>query len=820
MAHALETDLKTNKFKVKEELLEKVFRESFRELGDLYNCDIKYDTRINKYNDNVIIEINQKHTNNRITIKNQNINMYNNNEKVNIETIEFSLTKNNIPSFADKKIDNFERLSHDLPREINECGYYSRYVVDNEIKNIYEYITNPPPSTSTRHVGDFNRVVSTFNPYKFINMLLNSLGAHIHINRELPFDKILEIINIIDITKIRLDEYTTDQLKENMDKTLRIFSSKKIKDEYDLLLEQLIRYSLHKSATTIEGVDKHHPIIELYKTNIPSINRTAFSLAQYYPDFIFTKSSVSYPRKDKFITHEYIDVIPKTLYGPFNVSDLYVHYFPEIRYTKSGTDYCKHEVYRNRYAYDIFELSKPENISYAFDLMELAKSIIFTFTSLTIQLLQEKKRITKDKDIAKNKNEYNLIIPLCIYNVYPTLPWVNESNILLSKKLTINYRFYKQDSKLKHEETITVGPGESCVSEYFMPCREAPFKFELFDGIVNAPLETNTKQEFNGKQIYTIQTIPDKSPSEGFENILSQDNQVRDRLQRILAHPIDIGLTKRINNTFFGENEPRTISEHIEKKIIPDFDEPLTSMTAFPAPARDVKTISTEAQQVQFEKMRKEGEERRKVEEKSRKVEEERRKKSVHPKQVQISKESVIEEEESDKLYNMQELGLDKIERSNHSDLIKLLDTYIKRSKETYELIKKYEAYFSSQPVDDNPVEKKGKNRQTGNTKKENFYDKAKKTQEKQPSAHNDLRAKIEELTKENETYNIFIDRINEKLGKKSGKIDYNVGLQSLPSDFEDFITEGYKGNKKNKAKEKYLKYKAKYLALKQQYNL
>jgi hypothetical protein len=800
MAHAQVKSDKSNKFILKETLLKNIFQPAFEELGKIYNCNITCSTRFDKFDDNVIIEINQKKTNNRVTIINKNL-------ADNTETIEFSLTKNNIKSIADKT---------------DDCGYYTRYIIENnQIKNIYEY--DVPPITTTRESADFSSgIITTFNPYKFINMILSSMGYKgSYINHNLTLEQILDTIKKIQIETITLDTYTREELKKHMEHTLQIFSNNDSKKKYDINLEKLIRYSEHHKATTLEQVDKHYKLQTLYNTNLPTINRTAFRLAQYYPYFPFTKSSISYPRKKKFITQEYIDVISKTLYGSFTVSDLYIHYFPEIRYTKDNLSFCKHNIYKNRFAYDIFELNKPENISHAFDLIELSKSIIFTFVSLTVKILTENKKILQNKDIAKKDNTFELLIPMHIFNVYPNLPWVNsfsDNNLILSKKLELQYRFYKSDGKIRYEQGINLNSDKSSISiDYLMPCHEAPFKFELFDGIISAPRETDKKQELKNQQIYQVDEIPVKSLSEGFEHYLLAEENAKTRLEKKMTIPIDKSLIRRINNMFFGETEPTTIDEHVEKKNIPDFDENIESDTAFPVMKPSPGILPNSEQQAILKKQREDEEKRRNVRahaQQLRKVsaDDETQKKPTGIVPIMYEDEEGGEGEEEDEYEEDEGIRTSfstEIIRMNLKKLEQLLGQYIQKSIANKDIIKKNEEQLlKMDKMHDSTQKPIDKTKNPTNFYAKNAAKKLEKSIQPNIDDPEKIKLKLKEKIEENIELQTKINMIKNKLGMPIDQTEIDIQPQFK------------KSNASDRSKTKYLKYKAKYLALKQQYNL
>lgn len=739
-----------------------------------------------------------------------------------------------------------------------EPGFTSTYIVkDNKIQHLYindHEDVKPKKSTKKKTIFNDKKFVIFFNPYIKLNALLLKTGLRDRIDSRTLLSDIKSLILKIDTSKL------SDEENSDLERIQNIFSTQHKKHSYDNRLREMIQYSYRGEPKKIEGIEQIYENYVLYETNLPVNNMLGNRYAQYYPDFEFNKvikslklnpelpydkiitdanlvklmkanginlaDSTTNPQlytrqreefkrslKYKYVNHEYIKYIPFGLNRPFTISDLVSYKFSEFAYVDNNLKIVNTLHYSDLSfdAKNIFNLNNEVSISRAFDLIELAKSIMFTYISFYDSICGKR----------------SLSIPFRLFNVYPKLPWANnvlrENNIIVrafnppflrsllisidskgrDQILTINM---KNENKL-HKEPINV--------DYLLPCDEAPFT--LMDGIIREPYMSI--QELNSVQpVYSGEAH--SMTFDGLENEFIEDPDVNQRLRERKHFSVD---TKHFNQQLvsLNINTDDDITEEINPDL-PEFEFDAIS-SDFQQPKAATNRISPKAEAL-LVVMRETGEARRKemaphlaeLEAKKAAAERKRAEEATQLKQREAERDRI--DAESHQSYQEDEGGepsgrkqvSDKIEvMHNFGELEVQLFTYQKRSKETYELIKKYESELSKLSDIDSQTDRKGKKQQSSE-------------QSDLSAKINQLNQKIDELNKENESYKDQIFRISKKLGRPANISGKRVEDQFIPKGAYSLLPSNYMNASKGKknSKEKYLKYKAKYLALKQQYNL
>ena len=767
-------------------------------LGELYNCDIQF-----------------TETTRTTTIANEitDFNIF-----ITPKDCNYFIHVKHAPISADKTHLTFTLSSKQGDMTNYEPGFSSLYVVeDDKIKHSHINLNlQPVKSTKIKSILSDNKYTVIFNPYIKLNQLLKK-NTNIHVNHMTKINELQKIV--MDIEKLKL----SDNEKKDLDRIKNIFSDYMSKNRYDNKLKDLLPYSYRRKAQDIESLDYHYKRFILYESNLPINNLLGNRYAQYYHDFEFIKKvkSIKLDKINQFLNFEYIKYIPFGLNKPFTITDIYMHKFPYITY-HNNTVQIVHDVHPyNTGAKDVFKLNNDVDISRAFDLIELSKSIIFTFVSIYNVLKKKLPNITQDPTIID--------IPFRLFNVYTKLPWTNiedgPNNMILesikhltllkmtiTKKndlaLTLNLKYEN-----KHHKQNGSGVYEKSI-DYLMPCLEAPFKF--MQGIVREPFTSINKLELN-QQVYQLGEIPLKSISEGFENILLTEENINTRLSEHRSFNFDMhSILSQM--THINMNTFDMINEEVPELTNIDFDS--TNMTElFPEIIIDKKeqTEEQKAQDAKFEEIRL-------VEQSKRDI------------TLRLAQEQLMQEEE--------EIEAEEIEAEE-----------LRKREEARDMTQKEEEPDESQTYEENPniinevnykeinrtLAKIKKQLELTNTKIDDIKDEiegvrlistdeAYSVQMLRPMSSQtiktdaDKQIKIKSLEsalftlKDNQIkYRMKIDELQRKVDNMRNP---RAGMNSRKKKSDKRDGKKSETSYKDDSRTKYLKYKAKYLALKQQYNL
>ena len=455
----------SNKFFMKCNLYNTVFREHIKNLEALYNCRFTMEPKISIKQDDpskicgetFIFKIIPNDCNYEIRIANHT-SFENCDKKQTDEIIQFYVNR------KDEQI---------------ESGFYACYKIkDSKIQHIYQ-ADNPNPSSQDNYekiVNDFSKTTFIFNPYLFLNSINRQLGLSL-IDSSMQFYEIkanIESINLtrlleqikergIDIDKIHLIEQVDKRkaLIESFKQCEEIFENPSTKRKYDKKLSSYIpvHFSrVHDKQISIGSINNVYVKKTIYETNSHAKNHIANTLAQYYPDFEFKKSTKSIKKGDTYLNYTYINIIKDILFRPFTATDLFVYKFPRIRLRsdKEGP-HIHYNKFAEQYSQDIFNIKTPIALSRAFDLIEMSKSFIFTFVSTVLNIINNCGNTHRELEQPGQKDSIDRMIniPVRIFNVYPDLPWVSRNDnteyLVSSNTLQINAKFNFKKDKDKYE---------------------------------------------------------------------------------------------------------------------------------------------------------------------------------------------------------------------------------------------------------------------------------------------------------------------------------------------------------------------------------
>jgi hypothetical protein len=147
-----------------------------------------------------------------------------------------------------------------------------------------------------------------------------------------------------------------------------------------------------------------------------------------------------------------------------------------------------------------------------------------------------------------------------IFNVYPNLPWVNRDDnteYLVSSntlQINVNFNFKKGKDKYEIKKYVNNPASEQLNGVNFeiptivLHCLEAPYK--KFDAI--RELEVSDKNKQREKTNVYENVIQGKNNTDGFENTLLEDGNVRERLrQRLQNYKLNNGKIREIFSEYF-----------------------------------------------------------------------------------------------------------------------------------------------------------------------------------------------------------------------------------------------------------------------------
>jgi hypothetical protein len=410
---------------IKDTVHQKIFVDSnmLIELGERYNCQIIFRRKNGRY----AFFIRPNDTNYMINITN-GIDV--NSKK---ERIFFNLS-----------------LKDETSAKI-KTEYLSEYLVDDG-EFFHKYGMEGKPAVLKKNNVDLKRRETIFNPYLKLNDLTKKyFGTGERILMDSPLELIQSKIdrlrprNLGPLDSEALQRITnhfgTTESKESIDKIL-------IRDY--AFLKRFINIGL--GNTQIEEIDYRIPNKELFRTNNKFTDMLASRYATYIPNFDFTKSC---DRK-----YTYTEPFPFKLTTPFTATDIYLHKFD------------RH--FNEEYAMGRYDINSPDKLRRLMEMVELSKSLIFTFINTA--------QIILSADFTQNK-DHQMVID--IHNVYPGLIWNRGTRRILTKKFIVNKidsgrqgRYIRLEiEQLKEFRPVAIFP------TYFMLANEIPFVgvFKLVD---------------------------------------------------------------------------------------------------------------------------------------------------------------------------------------------------------------------------------------------------------------------------------------------------------------------------------------------------
>uniref|UniRef100_A0A6C0HVN1 Uncharacterized protein n=1 Tax=viral metagenome TaxID=1070528 RepID=A0A6C0HVN1_9ZZZZ len=364
------------------------------ELGKLYNCEIIFKRNNGRY----AMFITPKDTNYMINITNGISN--------NQERIFFNLSL--------KQSDKTKKI---------ETEYISEYCVDKLDGSPLIYhkfgMEGVPPVLKKNKV-DLKDLKRMQNPYLILNNLLHTKigpGNRISISSSLDLinKQIKTITDEIGIrpgflvpSEIEQFQYVKDAFQTEEKKTKK---DAKLKIEYELFERFLPTFLRNKG---VEDLDQRIPNKQLYITNNGFSEMLAFRYATYIPGFEFTKSC----NGEKTFT----DPLKFKLASPFTATDIYLHRFD------------RH--FNNDYAMYRYKLDSPSKLRRLADLVELSKSLMMSFISISY-------------DILNNVKSNEVVIKLVsICPIYQELSWNINKTAIFDKRFS-TYKLIQNDKITK-----------------------------------------------------------------------------------------------------------------------------------------------------------------------------------------------------------------------------------------------------------------------------------------------------------------------------------------------------------------------------------
>lgn len=473
---------------------------------------------------------------------------------------------------------NIDTIRFNLAPRDGIIDFYSIYKYDPKdptIRHEYKYMSQTdriPSIISTK--GSTDNLKST--PVRNIYIEFNKYSRLFEINEMTPIEEIIDYINNPDYSEYvkKVDE----DIKE-------ILQDRKRKIDHDSFLRHIA-----KTNMKLKGLKRPEPITtvsvqlyskEDYRTNNWYTNLLAARYARYYsdPDIDITLSSFilqkkvdeDRTKKERYITgriRDYIDFLnpsnlKQRLQVPFMITDLF---FLKSRDGAQG--------------FTRYELQNPETLIRTFKLMELAKSIMFTFLSIRTFIFDNIDNIMKmQPGDAKGLDFY-------FYSIYKTLSWAN--NIEIDKLGSINMSVSNVNGKpsisFNREDNFDILEPIPCVEipfiDFDIPIGERPIKIKTgFDMTVDYGL-------YSKKQIYVEKLMPTdfdiKNPqSRAFEKDIMNRTLDRDKID------------KAIKSFFSKRNKFETKDIVKEKEEPEDTFEINVEDEAFPALSSVVKPKGT-----------------------------------------------------------------------------------------------------------------------------------------------------------------------------------------------------------------------------------
>jgi hypothetical protein len=246
----------------------------------------------------------------------------------------------------------------------------------------------------------------------------------------------------------------------------------------------------------------------LYKTNNKYTNILASRYSRHYTDFVFTKSSYITTKKkvykdkqnntvtaNKYNVYEYTDPINNRLSTPFTATDIYLH-----------------KLNNNIYAMDRYNIRRPSELLRLYTMVELSKSLMFSFINIFMNIYNLKAKFDKT------------LVRININDIYQGLIWAtHENQIIFSKQFIItkvlNRREidriiidkYDPPMEYTNEATFTVTPAKEIPYIRNIPIVRDMYKVDTKPETINkVPVNRRLSEsiELNGLEQFFYNNIP------------------------------------------------------------------------------------------------------------------------------------------------------------------------------------------------------------------------------------------------------------------------------------------------------------------------
>ncbi len=371
---------------VKDTVHQQIFVNSkmLQELERMFDCEIIFKRRNGRY----AFFVRPRDTNYMIHMTNGH------SDKTNEDRIFFNLS-----------------LKQEGPKKKIKTEYICEYKLDDG-SICHQYGMDGKPPVLKKNKVDLKIKEKIFNPYLKLNELLEYYFGYGH---RISMDTPIAILHQkIEELRIRLASAVPPELAKIMgyfeNETTKEKIDKTLNKDY-LFLKKFIPLQLGNKRA--EDMDYRIPNKELYKTNNKFTDMLALRYATYIPPFEFTKSC------DK--VHTYTDPLQFKLSTPFTATDIYLHKFD------------KH--LKEQYAMDRYELNSPDRLHRLAELVELCKSLMMNFVSISYDILSS--------TVRNNEREPRICN---IHNIYPALIWNRGTRPVWTKKFEVYKRVF--DRKL------------------------------------------------------------------------------------------------------------------------------------------------------------------------------------------------------------------------------------------------------------------------------------------------------------------------------------------------------------------------------------
>jgi hypothetical protein len=366
---------------IKDTVHQQIFVNSgmLNDLGEMFKCEIIFRRQNGRY----AFFIRPRNTNYMVHITNGT--------KDNQDRIFFNLSLKTESESSTGATASTER------RKIR-TEYICEYAVkDGHIYHKYEI--DGTPAVIKKNRVNLKLTEKIFNPYLKLNELLK---YYFDSGERVFMDSGLSLIH----EKIeQLRKRLASSIPEDLQKIMHHFENDKNKEEIDTSLNKDY-YLLKKFASLqlgnkqVEDIDSKIQNKLLYRTNNKFTNALAFRYSTYIKGFEFTKSCNG--------AYTYTDPFSFKLATPFTATDIYLHRFD------------RH--FDDEYAMYRYDLDSPEKLHRLAELVELCKSLMMNFISISYYIASEavlyRERVPINVDI---------------HNIYPKLIWNRGTRPVWSK---------------------------------------------------------------------------------------------------------------------------------------------------------------------------------------------------------------------------------------------------------------------------------------------------------------------------------------------------------------------------------------------------